>query len=83
MSTRLDTARLRLRDLETSDLDFVAEMLSHPEVMRHYPRPLGHDEALAWIERQRRMWDERFDELERIVGEQRRKEQIDERTEQP
>ncbi len=35
----------------------------------------------AWIERQRRMWDERFDELEWIVGEQRRKEQIDERTE--
>jgi DNA-binding transcriptional ArsR family regulator len=42
------------------------------------PRRL--DDETAWIERQRRLWDERFDELERIVGERRRKEQIDGRT---
>ena len=39
------------------------------------PRRL--EDETAWIERQRRLWDERFDELERIVGERRRKEQID------
>ena len=42
------------------------------------PRRL--EDETAWIERQRRLWDERFDELERIVGERRRKEQIDGRT---
>ena len=39
------------------------------------PRRL--EDETAWIERQRRMWDERFDELERIVAEHARKEQID------
>ena len=42
------------------------------------PRRL--EDETAWIERHRRLWDERFDELERIVGERRRKEQIDGRT---
>ena len=42
------------------------------------PRRL--EDETAWIERQRRLWDERFDELERVVGERRRKEQIDGRT---
>lgn len=49
----LQTARLRLRELETSDLDFVAEMLSDAEVMRFYPKPLSRAESLEWIERQR------------------------------
>ena len=35
------------------DLDFLAEMLGDPEVMRHYPKPLSRAEAAAWIERQR------------------------------
>ena len=42
--------------------------------------PRRFEDETAWIERQRRLWDERFDELERIVGERRRKEQIDGRT---
>ena len=42
------------------------------------PRRL--EDETAWIERQRRLWDERFDELERIVGERRREEQLDGRT---
>ncbi len=45
------------------------------------PRRL--EDETAWIERQRRLWDGRFDELERIVGERRRKEQIDGRTKRP
>ena len=45
------------------------------------PRRL--EDETAWIERQRRLWDERFDELERIVGERRRKEENDGRTKRP
>jgi DNA-binding transcriptional ArsR family regulator len=39
------------------------------------PRRL--EDETAWIERQRRMWDERFDALEQVVAERRRKEQHD------
>jgi DNA-binding transcriptional ArsR family regulator len=42
------------------------------------PRRL--EDETTWIERQRRLWDERFDELQKVVGERRRKEQIDGRT---
>lgn len=49
----LETARLRLRELDAGDLDFVAEMLAHPEVMRYYPKCYGRDEAQEWLERQR------------------------------
>lgn len=41
------------------------------------PRRL--EEETAWLERYRRRWDERFDELERVVGELTRKETSDER----
>ena len=52
MKPILDTERLALRELTLDDLDFVAEMLAHPEVMRYYPKPLSRDEAREWIERQ-------------------------------
>ena len=42
------------------------------------PRRL--EDETAWIEQQRRLWDERFDGLQRVVDERRRKEQIDGRT---
>lgn len=45
------TPRLTLRELTLDDLDFVAEMLGHPEVMQHYPKPLSRGEAQLWIER--------------------------------
>ena len=35
------------------------------------------EDETAWIEQQRRMWDARFDELEQVVAERRRKEQVD------
>src|SRR5215510_7009190 len=41
------------------------------------PRRL--EEETAWLERYRRRWDERFDELERVVEELTRKEKSDER----
>jgi ribosomal-protein-alanine N-acetyltransferase len=48
----LETPRLALREMSPGDLDFVAAMLAHPEVMRYYPRLYSRDEARAWIERQ-------------------------------
>jgi [ribosomal protein S5]-alanine N-acetyltransferase len=48
----LETARLRLRELSTDDLDFVAEMLGDADVMRYYPNRLDRDGASAWLERQ-------------------------------
>ena len=52
MTLPLPTARLSFRQLTADDLDFLAALLSHPEVMRYYPKPLSRPEALAWIERQ-------------------------------
>jgi DNA-binding transcriptional ArsR family regulator len=39
------------------------------------PRRL--EDVSAWIDQQRRMWDARFDELEQVVAQRRRKEQHD------
>jgi [ribosomal protein S5]-alanine N-acetyltransferase len=52
MRNILETARLQLREMSLADLDFVAAMMSHPEVMRFYPKLYSRDEAQAWIERQ-------------------------------
>ncbi|MEP6573736.1 MAG: helix-turn-helix domain-containing protein [Gemmatimonadota bacterium] len=41
------------------------------------PRPL--EEATAWLEKYRQLWDERFDELEKVVEALARKEKSDER----
>ena len=35
------------------------------------------DEAAAWIERHRQLWDARFDELDKVVEELKRKETVD------
>ena len=48
----LATERLTLREMALDDLEFVAAMLDHPEVMRFYPKRYTRDEARAWIERQ-------------------------------
>jgi RimJ/RimL family protein N-acetyltransferase len=53
MRVVLETARLRLRELEPGDLDFLAALLGDPEVMRHYPKVMTRDEAAAWLDRQR------------------------------
>jgi ribosomal-protein-alanine N-acetyltransferase len=52
MKTILETARLALREMSLDDLDFVAAMLGHPEVMRFYPKIYSRDEAREWVERQ-------------------------------
>jgi len=39
------------------------------------------EEETAWLERYRRRWDERFDELDKVVNELKRKEKPDGRPE--
>ena len=50
--TILETPRLVLRELTLDDLDFLAGMLGHPEVMAFWPKPYTRDEAAEWIRRQ-------------------------------
>jgi RimJ/RimL family protein N-acetyltransferase len=52
VSTILETARLRLRELVPDDLDFMAEMLADADVMRYYPKRLTRDLSSEWIGRQ-------------------------------
>lgn len=52
MNTILRTPRLLLREMSLADLDFVASMLAHPEVMRFYPKCYTREGAKTWIERQ-------------------------------
>ena len=52
MKRILETPRLILRELSLDDLDFMAALLSHPEVMRFYPKCYPREEAEAWIRRQ-------------------------------
>ncbi len=49
----VETKRLRLREMELGDLDFIATMLADADVMRHYPSTYSRAEAQGWIERQR------------------------------
>ena len=50
------TERLRFREMVEADLDEMAALLGDPEVMRYYPRPRTRDEALRWIEWNRRSY---------------------------
>jgi RimJ/RimL family protein N-acetyltransferase len=52
MTVILETARLRLRELVPSDLDFLATMLADAEVMRYYPKRLTRELSADWIEKQ-------------------------------
>lgn len=52
MRTILETPRLILRELALDDLDFVAEMVAHPEVMHFWPKTYNRSEAETWIRRQ-------------------------------
>lgn len=53
----LETERLALRELQPSDLDFVASMLADPEVMRFYPKCYTREESAEWLDRQRRRYE--------------------------
>ncbi len=49
---KLESKRLLLREMTFDDLDFVAEMLAHPEVMRFYPKRFNRSEARDWLQGQ-------------------------------
>lgn len=52
MKPILQTPRLLLREMHHGDLDFLAQMLGDPEVMRYYPKVEDRAGALAQIQRQ-------------------------------
>jgi DNA-binding transcriptional ArsR family regulator len=43
--------------------------------------PRRPDEAMAWLEQYRQLWESRFDELDKVVEELQRKEKVDGRNE--
>lgn len=47
----LETTGLTLRQMIPGDLDFLAAMLGHPEVMTHYPKVLDREEVKGWLDR--------------------------------
>ena len=51
------------------------EKVGRVRTCRLGPRRL--EDETAWIEQQRQLWDARFDELEQVVAQRRRKEQVD------
>lgn len=53
MKRILETFRLILREMESSDLDFIADMLGDSEVMEFWPKPYSREEAQLWMVRQR------------------------------
>jgi len=57
MRVILETTRLRLREMVTDDLDFMAEMLGDPAVMHHYPHTLDRDGAQAWLDHQLKRYE--------------------------
>jgi DNA-binding transcriptional ArsR family regulator len=60
--------------LEQAEL-VITEKVGRVRTCRLGPRRL--EEEAAWIERYRRLWDARFDELDKVVDELKRKEKVD------
>jgi len=57
-----------------------AELVTTEKVGRVRTCKLGPrrlEEETAWIERQRQLWDARFDELDKVVDDLKRKENVD------
>ena len=57
MATILETPRLVLREMTFGDLDFLAELLADPEVMRYYPKPFDRRGSEGWLRRQLDRYD--------------------------
>ena len=53
----LETARLRLRPLETTDADELNVIQSDPVHMRFYPHPFSLAESREWIDRMRERYE--------------------------
>jgi RimJ/RimL family protein N-acetyltransferase len=52
MITILETERLLLRELASTDRDFVAAMMGHGEVTRYYGRRFNRADAEVWLSQQ-------------------------------
>ena len=52
MNVLIETARLNLRNIELTDLDFMADLLGNPQVMRYWPKCYSREEAQQWIAKQ-------------------------------
>ena len=50
MDIILETDRLCARHFRRDDLEDLAAVVTDPETMAHWPRPLTRDETAAWIE---------------------------------
>ena len=48
-----ETARIRLREFTSEDLDPLVAMVTDDEQMRYYPRPKSRAEASEWMDRNR------------------------------
>ena len=66
-----------VRDLEQAGL-VTTQKIGRVRTCQRGPRRL--EEETAWLERYRQRWDERFDELDKVVEELTRTEKSDERT---
>jgi RimJ/RimL family protein N-acetyltransferase len=72
----LQTPRLLLRELTPQDADAVAQVLSDPETMRHYPAPYDRAGVEQWIERNRQryqndgvgLWAMKLKQTEEVIG---------------
>lgn len=53
MNPILETTRLKLREIELTDLDFIADLLGNAQVMRYWPKCFSREEAREWIAKQR------------------------------
>ena len=65
--------------LERAEL-VTTEKVGRVRICRLGPRRL--EEETAWIERYRELWDARFDGLDKVVEELKRKEKVDGRNEE-
>ena len=66
--------RKHLRVLEQAEFD-TTEKVGRVRTCKLGPRRLV--EETAWIDRYRQLWDSRFDELDKVVEELKRKEKVD------
>lgn len=53
MSTIIETKRLLLREIEASDIEYLATLLGDATVMRFWPAPFTRAQAAEWIDRRR------------------------------
>jgi RimJ/RimL family protein N-acetyltransferase len=58
VTTIVETERMKLREFEVRDLDELAAMVGDAEQMTFYPRRKTREEASAYIDRNRALYDE-------------------------